>query len=565
MKNKLTTNCLVPLKDPFELLCFYVDDIREGRVILYDWQIERLKLFGRDRGSIDDKIHEAVVANNGSGKSQFILAPCIVWLPMMFDFGLSYVTSSSAYQLDTQTERYIDYLIDSINSKHLEVMGQPCWKRVKRSKTCFLTQGVIDLVATDEAGKVEGKHPLKPGFVGQPPSEFAVIVDEGKSIDPAIYKGLERCTGYSRKLYASSPGDMIGEFYDVCSRRELNWNVRRVIWSDCPRHISKTEVEQAIIKYGLYDPWVRSAYFAEFTSVGSKNIVTLETLNFIRRLYEIHLQDGTLEKLRLRIGPHDGLDLAAGGDEVVFSMWDDNFQTGQETCRFSNTLNVAKEVIHWFQKYKRDPIKCNADDGGIGRGIIDVLHERGYMVRRCLNNYRAYDNTRYLNRGVETWFNVKRFLEECAAFPVNDPALNSQLTNRYYFRSEINQKLRLESKEQAKANGHPSPDRADAMVLAWADFEFPISPEQLLGYVKPAPDPLEGEKIILDLDAHYRGLRRKQLGVIDIDSTEVDNGEGFNRVLTQTDLVENMLRYDNYLRGGKKRVNRDLVFNNKEL
>jgi len=45
-------------------------------------------------------------------------------------------------------------------------------------------------------------------------------------------------------------------------------------------------------------------------------------------------------------------------------------------------------------------------------------------------------------------------------------------SNRYY-KNNAKLLLQLESKQEAKAKGHPSPDRADAAVLAWANIPYP--------------------------------------------------------------------------------------------
>jgi hypothetical protein len=556
-QNNYTKNSFFKCETPLELLIAFDEEIREGRVKLTDWQVKKLKAFGRDRKSPDEKVLEVLRAANGSGKSALVLAPCITWIPYSFDYGLSYVTSASAYQLDTQTERYIDYLISNINKTFRgQLGGTEYFKAVKRQKTCIPTGGKIDLIATDEAGRAEGKHPLNYN------SEFAIFVDEGKSIDPLIYTALDRCTGYTRRFDASSPGDQLGHFYDICTRKELGWNETHITAFDCP-WISKQEIEQAILKYGLHDPFVRSAFFAEFTSVGNKTIVTIDTLNQLDQLLEEHIRIGTMDKLRIPIGQHDGLDLSAGGDEVVLSMWDDNFQVAQETCRFTNTLNTVKEVIHWFQKYKRNPIKCWADDGGIGRGIIDNLWDKGYKVNRVLNQHRAYDKTRYANRGIELAWNFKRFLEEGQIFPLKDPLLRSQTCNRYYKTREISNQLILESKEQAKANGHPSPDRFDAAVLAWADFQYPIHNDKLTN--KPPPSDFDGDPVVVDLEHHFQLERRKQLGVGFDFSAKNESSISKSHIITQDAVVENMLKYSRYLRSSRRPIDTSLVKNNKDV
>ncbi len=55
--------------------------------------------------------------------------------------------------------------------------------------------------------------------------------------------------------------------------------------------------------------------------------------------------------------------------------------------------------------------------------------------------------------------------------------LRKQLASRYFVVTPQN-KLQLESKKQARSKGHVSPDRADAFVLAFADYRG-IKPKKL--------------------------------------------------------------------------------------
>lgn len=535
MNNKFTEN-FHHFDTPEDVLLTYDESIQSGSVELYPWQIKFLRDFAGP-ATHEDPVKLLLRANNGAGKSQFILAPCIVWLAISFDLSLSYVTSSSASQLDTQTERYIDLLCNKMNNVHRkEFNGKDIWDVIKRKKEFHPTKSYVDLFATDEAKKAEGKHPLKPF------AEFGIFIDEGKSIEEAIYGAISRCHGFTRRLTSSSPGGCIGDFYetataenskdDLSSKNVLGWKTLKVTSFDCP-HISKNEITNLIRQKGLYDPIVRSTHFAEFTSVGEQVVIPLQVYNDCEKNFNREIYFGERRA---------GLDLAAGGDEVVMSIWDGNINIAQEVMRgtgVADTNPIVNEVISWIKKWKINPDNIDADDGGVGRGIISHIWDKGYKIRRVLNQWRAIDNTHYANRGTENWFSFKRYIEEYQVKLVKDNVLKSQLTNRYY-KNSAKLLLQLESKDQAKAHGHPSPDRADACVLAWHRFQFPcgfISGEG--GAAENGKDNLTSNQKKLVTQEEFRELYRKEI-FKQLRNTDEDSLESniIDRPITQEDIMD---------------------------
>lgn len=492
IQNNFTKKFPIIFNHPVELLYFYDPAFRDGEQNLYPWQAQELVDFSRHR-EIGRLNQNAVVAANGSGKSQFILAPCIAWLAMSFDDSLAYVTSASAAQLDTQTERFLDYLIDRVNVTHKEDLGTEVFERVKRKKRFLPTNSYVDLLATDEAGRAEGKHPLRPN------AEFGVFIDEGKSIQSFIYEALARCTNWTRKLYVSSPGGHSGEFYQVCTTPELGWNVRKVTYKDCP-HIREEEVKNAILKHGINDPLVRSMYFAEFTADDSTIVISKQMLDNCIRYFTSEKKDGYNRA---------GLDLAAGGDENVISIWNGNVMIEQRAFRSYDTNITVRNVIDICNEFEIKAKYVWADDGGVGRGILDNFADKGWNFNRVIFGGTAFDKTRYLNRGTELWFNFKQFVENNSMRILPDSMLKSQLSNRYY-RLNNNSKIMLEPKAEAKLKGHPSPDRADAAVLAWADrvFEDELIKDRKVVPVERKKTP---EEVIDEIDKiTYGEIKKKE-------------------------------------------------------
>lgn len=461
------------LPTPYHLLCLYDEDIRERRIIngrpmeVHPWQKEILLEIGKKRTDAA-AIKAMLVAANGSGKSQYVLAPFAVWMALVHKESLTVITTASGEQLDTQANRYITRLCEFVNQLHYDQLGFNVFHTLYREFRNNITKSFIDLFATDEPRKAEGRHPLRPG------AEFAIIVDEAKSVSDDIYEALERCKGATRRVEISSADDCTGYFYNTWLNEKYKCYRRKVTAFECP-HITPEEISETIVKYGADSPFVRASIYSEFVSVQEQTVISRDVLLRCVRIASCPTSFGPL------VG---GLDLAAGGDESVLSVWNGNMQVGLHVFPTDpytpNTVARIQEVFKLY-KGKLDPANVNADDGGVGRGIIDQLYEKGLKVTRVLNQARPWDVTRYANRGTELWFTFKRFIEEYQVhFLLDengkmDETLFSQLCHRYTKKIDNTGKIRLESKAEARKQGHPSPDRADATVLAWANRVYPIA------------------------------------------------------------------------------------------
>jgi hypothetical protein len=461
---------------PLKMLCFYDDDINSGKVKLAGWQIELLNYLGKPHAFKDPAVQAILLAANGSGKSQFILAPFAIWMIMKWQESLTIITTASGNQLDAQNLRYCTRLARKINEFHKADFPEQIIDCQYRKFFNKVTESYLNMFATDETGKAEGWHPIKPD------GKFAIIVDEGKTVADDIYDALERCTGYTHRLEISSAGKSSGRFYSMWHNKEIEDVVlkKRITAFMCP-HIPVEEINQKIKKYGLHDPLIRSSIYSEFTSTDQQVVITRELLLKSASLCSEHYIFGPLRA---------GFDLAAGGDENSMSVWLGNKEISAYHCKYGDTSKTVREYIDFIQSFKGQLKAENvyADDGGVGRGILDNFREKGYKFQRILNQSRPFDNTRYSNRGTELWWNFRRFIEEYQVLFLKnekgdlDNTLLNQLSNRYYKTQTGTGKIILEAKQLAKKEGHPSPDRADAIILAWSPYIYPL--EEISGASK---------------------------------------------------------------------------------
>ena len=102
-------------------------------------------------------------------------------------------------------------------------------------------------------------------------------------------------------------------------------------------------------------------------------------------------------------------------------------------------------------------------DGGYNPGVIDVLRDKGAKVTEIQFGGNAKDKDQYANLVTEMWF---EFPIKEADIP-NDRELLIQLTDRRYTYDKKKRKI-IESKDEyKKRNGGKSPDKADALIMAY--------------------------------------------------------------------------------------------------
>lgn len=443
---------MIALPDPVFMMTLYNSRIREGRLRLHNWQTEVLTRYARTDIDYTQNVNRInLVANNGSGKSAMVVAPAACWTAMAHENGRAVITSASGKQLDAQTGRAIRHICEQVNMVHDKYKPwdikyrEYTYRPIPDRPDIYST---IEMFATDEPGKAEGYHPHIDGGV------FAYIPDEAKSITDPIWEAIERCNGKTHWMNVSSPGQPTGKFYEYAT--SARWWTKKVTAYDCS-HIKRDEIDGARETYGEHSAWFRSAYLAEFTSVNESVVIPYERVN---RQFKapVDFQDDGIRRA--------GVDLSGGGDENAVSIWQGNKQIGLEIFRVEDMRVTTTMLVNIFKKYNLKAENIAIDDGYVGRAIIHYLRDHDYYCVSVNFGSRANNNVAYGNRGTELWFNFERHIDRLII--QDDLTLRKQLASRYYKKSDSTGKIILESKREAKAQGHGSPDRADATVLAFA-------------------------------------------------------------------------------------------------
>jgi hypothetical protein len=130
---------------------------------------------------------------------------------------------------------------------------------------------------------------------------------------------------------------------------------------------------------------------------------------------------------------------------------------------------------------EENPARVNIDIGGLGVGIYDRLMELGHsrsVVNAVNFGGKAIEPTPldergnpaggFANRRSEMWGNLKKVLEQGRfSLPDRDSLQADLVSVGFKYRSDG--KLLLESKDDMRRRGVPSPDEGDAVALCFSE------------------------------------------------------------------------------------------------
>ena len=135
-----------------------------------------------------------------------------------------------------------------------------------------------------------------------------------------------------------------------------------------------------------------------------------------------------------------------------------------QAYRGLDTMKLAGHVANAIQLHK--PAVVMIDEVGIGAGVVDRLREQGYHVQGVNVGMAAQDSEHYANLRAEAFWDLHNlFLRGDVTIPPDGELVGQLAGLRYTFNSLG--RVVMESKEEVRRRGGASPDKADAMMLAF--------------------------------------------------------------------------------------------------
>ena len=139
-----------------------------------------------------------------------------------------------------------------------------------------------------------------------------------------------------------------------------------------------------------------------------------------------------------------------------------------------DTMTLASRVAERIEQHK--PQAVFIDEGGVGGGVVDRLHQLGFNFVMGVNfgwksDRRIEGVAQCANKRTEIWATMREALKSGLAIPPDDGLAFELLAPNYGYDSH--NALVLEKKDDMKKRGVRSPDIADALALTYA---YPVLP-----------------------------------------------------------------------------------------
>jgi phage terminase large subunit len=404
---------------------------------LYDWQRALLNELERP-GMISAR------CCNEAGKTTHLAAPAILWAMALFPGAQVVVTSGAWRQVKYQ-------LFPAIGRFRQKLPGWEIHDTTIKSPRGSVCVGF----STDDAGLFEGFHV---GSGGHRETPLLIIVDEAKSVDETIFQAIDRCRP-TWLFLMSSPGARTGRFYASHTTQRSHYRAYKIGAELCP-HIDANTIKGIVDRYGADHWFVKSSIHAEFSDDGVTGEVI--PLTALERCLESPVA-------AMKGQRHAFCDFAAGRDENVLALREGNRVRIVRAWRESNTMAACGEFITMFRQLGLEPHEVTGDGDGLGAGFLDRMAELGWAIGRFHGGQAATDKVVYMNASAECWGKgAEQIQRRLVHLPKDDAKLIEQLTSRRWKRYSDG-RAQLESKEDMRARGLNSPDRADAVLGALLD------------------------------------------------------------------------------------------------
>ena len=317
-------------------------------------------------------------------------------------------------------------------------------------------------LSADGADQFQGFHS---------PNVF-IVVDEAEGVGDEIYEAIESVMTSAEPLLLliGNPTTISGAFrraffeesriyrnISISALDSPNVQAGRIV---IPGLTTPRWVEERLEIWGEDNPIYQARVLGEFPDQGDNTLLNLSDIEAATRR------------------PHPGIEYGAGGEGVIL---------GVDVARFGSDRSVilrrrgdrvedirvlrqmdTMQLAGWVAAAIREcnPAQVYADEIGVGAGVVDRLRELGHPVRGVNVAHKAHQDGLYANLRAEGYWTLRqRFMSGSISIPADSQLVGELAALRYSYDSQG--RLRMESKDEMRKRGLPSPDKADALMLAF--------------------------------------------------------------------------------------------------
>lgn len=326
-------------------------------------------------------------------------------------------------------------------------------------------------------------------FQGHHADHMLLVYDEANGIPKNLWDSGSSLVANEggRTLAIGNPDDPSGEFARRCAA-DSDWNVIHVGYQHTPnftgeevskelrsRLISVKWVEQKKKDWGEDSALFQSKCLGIFPTVTADGVIPLRDLQKCRLL--------ELPAFGVREG---GIDVGAGGDRTVIRERV-GMRAGRElTFVNSDPMQTVGKLVETINEWGLTRVKV--DCIGIGWALTGRLRELSSLHNHTDTTHNAevvginfaessIDPKRFINLRAEVWWNIGREYSRLGRWDLAevDDDVFAELSAPNYEIMDSLGKIKIEPKEKVKQRLGRSPDRAEALLLAFAGGDWAAS------------------------------------------------------------------------------------------
>ena len=427
---------------------------------LSDWQVQILKDLGAGLITMQQAMLIAVAGGKGGGKSM-LLSIIILWAFSTFPETRGRVTANTRTQLETVT-----------------------WAEVNKWFNMFIARDLFEFSATslhaiDKRYEKTWRIDAMPWSKENPDAfrglhnygkRIIIVTDEASGIDDVIWNALDgTLTDTNTEIIwvaASNPSRNYGRFRECFpgGKHNHSWKTYRVDTRTIP-FTNKKQIADWAKAWGEDSDYFKVNVLGEFPSVSSLQLIPTDTI--------LEAQSRTPSSQ-----PYEplifALDVARFGDNksVLARRRGNDMKTMPRiSWRGLSVTDLAARCVALCAEHNPDAFFI--DEGGIGGGVVDVVRSLGFA---CIGvNFGSKPSSRpdgslVANKRAEMYVMLRNWLARSGAIEADEDVFDQLVALEFGFNQR--EEILLESKEEMRKRGVPSPDDADAYAMT---FAYPVS------------------------------------------------------------------------------------------
>ncbi len=436
----------------------------------------------------------AVKACHASGKSYAIAVAALWWLVAHRD-GIVVTTAPTWLQVEKVIWGELKKLLLCA-----EAHGIVRFPRPQRTELKLAAQNYVLGLSTDDSSRFQGFHS----------GHVLIILDEAPGVRAEVYEAVEgiRAGGQVHVLAIGNPTVASGPLHEAFTTNRTVWKTFTINSFDTPNLrglpleamrqlppglaeddpvfayqprpylVTRRWVYEKLWEWGEDSPLWQARVLGSFPEQAQDSLLSLRWLELAWRPKAEPNDEDEL---------YVGIDVAeAGVDETVCVV---RTRAGRIVAIRSWRGNSRGPVINFLTPFKARLAEINYDRAGVGASFADDFESFGFIGVNGVNVGEASTfPDRFRNLKAQLYWALRERFENGEVSALQDELTVSQLASIRY---EINSRgqVEIESKEARRQRGATSPDRAEALMLAFAD----CTPGIIKYYKDPAERPDDEE------------------------------------------------------------------------